>query len=150
MWSCQFWYPKIILIPLVQYYGNQNGWDYILVDIRLPSFKFWKYIIECNILRGVGTGEAGEAAASPEIRGWKCKKFSKLANLSGIFFSCFTWNFTVPTPLKILHLLFHRIWKNFIFVWKVLLCIYKRLLQQNLTMLQFKSMYYIYFYILRD
>ena len=67
-------------------------------SIYLLSISYLDYLLAC---RGVGTGEAGEAAASLEIRGWKCKKFSKLANLSGILFSCFTGNFTVPTPLNI-------------------------------------------------
>ena len=45
-----------------------------------------------------------EATASPEIRIWKCKNISKLANLSGILFSCFAGNFTVPTPLGLKYL----------------------------------------------
>ena len=47
-----------------------------------------------------------------------------------------------PRYMKILHLLFHRIWKNFILVWNVLLCICKRMRSRILTILQFKSMYY--------
>ena len=62
------------------------------------TFHFDKFFLT----RGVGTGETGEARASPEIRG--CLKsnsqIGKKRNMSGIlFFECFTGNYTVPTPL---------------------------------------------------
>ena len=57
--------------------------------------------MQVHIPRGVGTGETGEARALPEIRG--CIKSNRQEkNMSGIlFFGCFTWNYTVPTPLHI-------------------------------------------------
>ena len=52
--------------------------------------------------RGVGTGETGEARASPEIRGC-LKSNSQIARKKNVgysfFFGCVTCNYTVPTPL---------------------------------------------------
>ena len=49
--------------------------------------------------RGGGTGEAGEASASPDFRGWLTNFLGKKCENRGIFYSCLTWNFTVPPPL---------------------------------------------------
>ena len=52
--------------------------------------------------RGRGTGEAGEAAASPEIqRLTKVNTKFSLPEKNHIFwfFCCFTWKYTVPRPL---------------------------------------------------
>ena len=68
-----------------------------------------------NLFRGRGTGEAGEASASPDFRGWLkyCFEISGLCTLFHL--SCLTWNCTVPTSLIIskCHILFEWIQKSF-------------------------------------
>ena len=49
--------------------------------------------------RGVGTGEAGEALASPEFRGFTSEKFLASWIYEGGNFSCFTGKKLLPTPL---------------------------------------------------
>ena len=52
-------------------------------------------------IRGGGTGEAGEATASPEIRGFTTEKFVASWIYEKGNFSCFTRKKLVPTPLQI-------------------------------------------------
>ena len=49
-------------------------------------------------LRGRGTGEAGEARASPEFRDFTTEKFLASRIYEGGNFSCFTGNKLVPRP----------------------------------------------------
>ena len=49
--------------------------------------------------RGVGTGEASEARASPEFRGFSTEKFLTSWIYEGGNFSCFTGKKLVPRPL---------------------------------------------------
>ena len=51
--------------------------------------------------RGVGTGEAGEASASPDFRCWLKYCFEILGLRTLFHLSCLTWNYTVPRPLTI-------------------------------------------------
>ena len=51
--------------------------------------------------RGVGTGETGEARASPEFRGFTTEKFLASWINEGGSFSCFTGKKLVPRPLNI-------------------------------------------------
>ena len=60
----------------------------------------WKVFFTFIVIRGGGTGEAGEAAASPDFRGWLTNFLGKKCENRGIFYSCLTWNFTVPPPLQ--------------------------------------------------
>ena len=50
-------------------------------------------------IRGGGTGEAGEATASPEIRGFTTEKFVASWIYEKGNFSCFTGKKLVPPPL---------------------------------------------------
>ena len=52
-----------------------------------------------KILRGGGTGEAGEATASPEFRGFTTEKFLASWMYERENFSCFTGKKLVPPPL---------------------------------------------------
>ena len=64
---------------------NSNG-------AQILKKHYWQIIVVL-IDRGVGTGETGEARASPEIRGClkKNSQIGKKNNMSGIlFFGCFT------------------------------------------------------------
>ena len=55
------------------------------------------------IYRGGGTGEAGEATASPEFRGFTTEKFLASWMYERGNFSCFTGKKLVPPPkLKIM------------------------------------------------
>ena len=58
--------------------------------------------------RGRGTGEAGEARASPEFRDFTTEKFLASRIYEGGNFSCFTGNKLVPRPL-IMKLIFEII-----------------------------------------
>ena len=51
------------------------------------------------MLRGGGTGEAGEATASPEFRGFTTEKFLAFWIYERGNFSCFTGKKLVPPPL---------------------------------------------------
>ena len=50
--------------------------------------------------RGGGTGEAGEATASPEFRGFTAEKFLASWMYERGNFSCFTGKKIVPPPLN--------------------------------------------------
>ena len=51
------------------------------------------------VYRGGGTGEAGEATASPEFRGFTAEKFLAYWMYERGNFSCFTGKKLVPPPL---------------------------------------------------
>merc|ERR1711994_950402 len=63
--------------------------------------------------RGGGTGEASEALASPEFRGFTTEKFLASWIYERGNFSCFTGKKLVPLPLKILLKSTTKILKNF-------------------------------------
>ena len=58
--------------------------------------------------RGGGTGEAGEATASPEFRGFTTEKFLASWIYERGNFSCFTGKKLIPPPLAILVCIFEN------------------------------------------
>ena len=52
------------------------------------------------ISRGGGTGEAREALASPEFRGFTTEKIFGILDIGKGKFSCFTGKMLVPPPLE--------------------------------------------------
>ena len=52
-----------------------------------------------RIIRGGGTGEAREALASPELKGFTTEKIFGILDIGKGKFSCFTGKMLVPPPL---------------------------------------------------
>ena len=111
--------PAIIFQLLLQFDLVLLGWNQfkLLCFILLFFFTFgwllnrmaWSEIIVINLKylimilnRGRGTGEAGEARASPEFRGFTTEKFFASWKYEGGSFSCFTGKKLVPRPLIII------------------------------------------------
>jgi len=65
-------------------------------------FKVHAWILR-PILTGGGTGEASEATASPEFRGFTTEKFLASWMYERGNFSCFTGKKLVPLPLDLYH-----------------------------------------------
>ena len=60
---------------------NSWLWQMLLMQKKSIGVKPYRY----KIIRGVGTGEAGEAAASPEIRGWQTNFLGEKGKKLAIF-----------------------------------------------------------------